>query len=384
METEQLIAHGNQSREDNNPEAALAYYAQAFTQDRRSASAFNNYGNVLRECGEPDGALPFLLRAAQLEPTNATTQFNLAVTYLQQGNYTKGWAQYEARWNFEHLDGKLPVFTQPRWTGQDLKDKTIFVMSEQGHGDTIQFVRFLWNLHIMGATIILQVTDNLAALLKNSVVINQLIDIDHVPAEFDYWSPIMSLPGILGCTLENLGTPINYLNADAGLSAKWRNALGPKYRLRVGFAWSGRRDTWLNRHKGMPFNLMLGMIKRNPQYEWVNLQVDCTPEEDTELTAAGVTCFRFPENITSFADTAALISHLDVVLSVDTAVAHLAGALGRPTWIMLNWFGTDWRWLLNSESSPWYTTARLFRQPTMGDWNSVTDKIEKYLTWFKV
>ena len=127
---------------------------------------------------------------------------------------------------------------------------------------------------------------------------------------------------------------------------------------------------------------MLQLIKDNPQYEWINLQIDATAEEEQALSAVGVTAY--PGSITSFADTAALIMHMDVVVSIDTAISHLAGALGRPTWIMLNWFGTDWRWLLNRDSSPWYSTARLFRQPAMDDWASVTKKVAKFLSFMKV
>jgi ADP-heptose:LPS heptosyltransferase len=132
----------------------------------------------------------------------------------------------------------------------------------------------------------------------------------------------------------------------------------------------------------MPFETMLDLIKRNPGYEWINLQVDCNPEEEQQLVNAGVGAY--PGAITSFADSAALIHHMDVVLSVDTAVAHLSGALGRPTWVMLNQFGLDWRWLLDRDSSPWYSTATLFRQPKIGDWNSVTNKIHKFLSWYKI
>jgi ADP-heptose:LPS heptosyltransferase len=132
----------------------------------------------------------------------------------------------------------------------------------------------------------------------------------------------------------------------------------------------------------MPFEVMLTLIQRNPTYEWVNLQCDCTKEEEAQLTAEGV--LAYPGAIQSFADTAALMMHMDVILSVDTAVAHLAGALGRPVWIMLNQYGLDWRWLLDRDSSPWYSTARLFRQPVQDDWASVTDKVHKYLSWYKI
>ena len=380
MTTEQLIEQGNKCREDNLPAQALAYYAQAFTQDPDSFSAHNNYGNVLRELGRPDRAIPYLETALKIIPTQSTANFNLAVAYLLQGDYARGWPQYEWRWKFEHLDGQLPKHTQPRWTGQDLAGRTILVIGEQGHGDNIQFFRFLSDLNQLGARIILQVTATVLPLFQHPSI--QVITFDETPGEFDYWSPIMSLPGVLNVTLENLPNILHYLVANPASIQEWQKRLGLKKRLRVGFCWSGRRDTWINRHKGMPFDTMLGMIRSNPDYEWINLQADCTQEETAQLKAAGATCF--PEIAHSFATTAALIHHLDVVLSVDTAVAHLAGAMGRPTWVMLNYFGLDWRWLLNRDDSPWYPSARLFRQPGLGDWASVTDRISQYLTWFKV
>lgn len=382
METELLIAHGNQCREDRNPEGALAYYAQALVQDRRSQGAFNNYGNVLRELGDPTGAIPFLQRAISLDPKNPTANFNLAVAYLLSGNYELGWQQYETRWNYEHLAGSLPNFTQPRWSGEDLKDKIILVIGEQGHGDNIQFVRFIGDLTDRGARVVLNINASLEPLFRSLRSIAQIVvDGVNLP-EFDYWTPIMSIPGIIGCTLENLSHVQYYIEADPAKIKFWQETLGPKNRLRVGFCWSGRRDTWINLHKAMPFEAMLELIKRNPDYEWINLQTDCTPEEESKLLSAGVNAY--PGTITSFADTAGLLHHLDVVLSVDTAVAHLAGALGRPVWIMLNDYGLDWRWLLDRDSSPWYSTARLFRQPKMDDWISVTDKVHKYLEWYKI
>jgi ADP-heptose:LPS heptosyltransferase len=192
----------------------------------------------------------------------------------------------------------------------------------------------------------------------------------------------MSIPGILGITLENLPKPVNYLNVDQNRQQEWLQILGPKTRMRVGFCWSGRRDAWLNRHKGMPFEDMLDLIKTNSQYEWVNLQIDATPEEEAQLVQAGVLIF--PGSTSGFADTAGQLMHMDVVVTVDTAVAHLAGALGRPTWIMLNKFAVDWRWLVDRNTSPWYSTALLFRQEKMGDWSTVCNKITKNLKLYKI
>jgi len=381
MHTEELIDLGNRCREENNPEGALAYYAQALTQDRRSASAFNNYGNVLRESGDPAGAIPFLQRSIQLAPAHPTAQFNLAVALLLAGDYAKGWPQYETRWNYEHLAGTLPNYSQPRWTGQDIQDKTVLIIGEQGHGDNIQFVRFVGDLTARGAKVIMTLNSSLKPLIVGAAIPTILTDGDALP-EFDYWIPIMSIPAVIGSTLDNIAAVQYYLTADASLQRAWQERLGPKRRLRVGFCWSGRRDTWINRHKAMPFEVMLELIQRNPGYEWVNLQCDCTAEEEAELVAAGVTAY--PGAIQSFADSAALLMHMDVVLSVDTAVAHLAGALGRPVWVMLSQYALDWRWLLDRDSSPWYSTARLFRQPVRGDWASVTERIHKFLSWYKI
>ena len=378
----QLIEEGNRLRGENRPDQALKCYMLAMVQDPNSAAAFNNYGNVMRECGHPRRGIPFLQYAIEADPNNVTARFNLAVSYLILGDYERGWPAYESRWQYEHLAGTEPQHPQPRWRGEDLKDKTILVVGEQGHGDNIQFCRFLLNLHSAGARVLFQTTEGLIPLLSTSPVISWIGRYDQQPPEFDYWIPIMSIPGVLGITLENLPRQVQYITPQPDQQAAWLKVLGAKKRMRVGFSWSGRRDAWLNRHKGMPFETMLELIKNNPQYEWINLQTDATAEEDEQLAAAGVT--RYPGAIASFADTAALVSNLDVVISVDTAIAHLAGAMGRPTWLMLQWFATDWRWMLDRDSSPWYSTVRIFRQPSMGDWTAVTKKIEQYLSWFKV
>jgi len=377
-----LIERGNQHRAAHEPELALKCYAQVLVEDPDNAAAFCNYGNVLRECGYPQRAIPFLQNSILLDPNNITSQFNLAVAYLLMGDYARGWPQYETRWHYEHLAGTQPKFDQPRWQGEDIRDKTILVVGEQGHGDCVQFSRFIFNLNAMGARIKLQVTDGLIPLLSQSNIIEHTGSYNDNMGEFDYWVPIMSIPGILGITVKNLPRLHHYLTAPGNLIQDWQKRLGPKTRMRVGVSWSGRKDSWIHQHKSVPFPVILDMIRTNPQYEWINLQVDASAEEEQQLSQVGVT--RYPGSITSFADTAALMMHMDVVVSVDTAISHLAGALGRPTWIMLNQYGQDWRWLLDRNDSPWYPSATLFRQPLRGDWASVTRKISQYLSWFKV
>jgi hypothetical protein len=383
--TEHLIAQGNTYREQHQPELALQQYATAMAADRGSSAAFNNYGNVLREIGDPVGSIPFLQHAIHLDPANVTHHFNLSVAYLLSGDYVRGWPAYEARHNFEHLRGTIPNYPWARWNGEDLQGKSIFVRGEQGHGDIIQFVRFIQNLKNIGGTVTVQVTDGMIPLIQSSEIGRgvRVLSYAESPGDaFDYWLPLMSLPGKLNVRVDNLPTVIQYLNPNPALVADWRRNLGAKNRLRVGFAWSGRRDSWINQHKAMPFATMLALIQSQPDYEWYNLQTDCTAEEEQQLVTAGVRCF--PGGIASFADTAALVANLDVVVSVDTATAHLSAALGKPTWIMLNNYAPCWRWLLNRDDTPWYATARLFRQPRMGDWASVVDKIKLHLKLFKI
>lgn len=383
MTTEELIAHGNTCRANNDPEKALSYYAQALAQDRHNHSAWNNYGNVLREVGEPRAAVPFLEYANLLQPQNTVSQFNLAVALLLAGDYARGWPQYEHRWNYEHLAGTLPRYQQPRWTGQDLTGRTVLIVGEQGHGDNIQFLRFARDIKQRGARVIGQFNNNIGPLAELLPWVDEIVSIKDTPENFDYWAPIMSLPGVLGTTLETLPQDLFYVKPRAKKVQWWLQTLGPKRKLRVGFCWSGRPDSWINQHKGLPFEIMLDLIARNPNYDWINLQLDATAEQTDALIKAGVVIYP-GDAIHNFADSAALIQGLDVVVAVDTAVAHLSGALGRPTWIMLNWFATDWRWLLERNDSPWYPSARLFRQPSMGDWASVIERINQYLTWFKV
>lgn len=382
MNTDQLIAQGNFFREQNQPEQSLACYAQAFVLDHRCEHAWNNYGNVIREMGYPDRAIPFLQQAVALNPNNVTAQFNLAVSYLLLGDYATGWSAYESRWNYEHLSGTIPQFTQPRWTGQSLDGKRILISGEQGHGDNIQFVRFAYNLWALGAEIYIQVTDSVAPLLSASSMFKWIGGYNQTPPEFDYWVPIMSLPGVLGIRVDNIPQLVGYLGADLQLTQQWAKLLGPKHSMRIGISWSGRRDTWINRHKSVTFENIVKLIKNNPDNQWINLQADCTDNESHVLNSLGV-C-QYPGTIKTFADTAALMMNLDLVISVDTAVSHLSGALGRPTWIMLNNYAVDWRWLLNRHDSPWYSTVKLFRQPAFNDWASVTDKVSQYLKLFKI
>ena len=385
MNTNDLIASGNLAREQHDPEKAIAFYAQAFVQDPNHSGAFNNYGNVLREMGHTQRAIPFLETARLLDPSSVTAEFNLAVAHLMLGNYEQGWRLYESRWRYEHLDGTKPKLPSPEWQGEDLRGKTILVIGEQGLGDQIQFLRFTGNLLDMGAKIRLHVSPGIKPLLINTpeAIVGITCNTEDEIGPFDYWVAMMSLPRLLHMKLENVQHYLQYVQPDPERVKAWSERLGiPKNRMRIGVAWSGRRDSWINQHKSMSAETMAALVRKYPEHQWVSLQVDASDEDTAVIKAAGVECY--PGTIKDFADTAALMHHLDLVISVDTAAAHLAGAMGRPVWIPLNSYGPCWRWMQNRDDSPWYTTARLFRQEKYGDWSAPMAKIAKFLGFFKI
>jgi tetratricopeptide (TPR) repeat protein len=383
MNIDQLLEQGNQHRANHQPELALKCYAAILGEDFNHGAAFNNYGNVLREMGYPARAIPFLHAAHDIDPSNVTTEFNLAVAYLINGDYEKGWRYYEARWRYEHMSGVKPKLPKPEWTGQDLKDKTILLVGEQGLGDQIQFLRFSANLLSAGAKIKLVLSPSVKTLFPSPA--GHIIGV-YAPGEdlgeYDYWISMMSIPRVIGLRLETITHQLQYIAATPEKVKEWTSRLGVKKRMRIGVCWRGREDSWIHNHKAIPIEKITDLIRRNPEHQWINLTVDSTEEESAAITAAGGECY--PGTIKDFSDTAGLMHHLDLVISVDTANAHLAGAMGRPVWIPLNAYGNCWRWLLKREDSPWYPSARLYRQPVIGDWDSVINRMHKFLGFFKI
>jgi len=378
MDANQLVHDGNNFRNSTQPDKALACYAQAFVLDPTNMHAWNNYGNTLREMGEPLRAIPFLQHAIALDPTDVTANFNLSVAYLLAGDLDKGFDQYEWRWKYEHLDGQLPQLVKPKWNGESLQNKTILITGEQGIGDQIQFARYIKNLHELGAKVIFQVTEGLGELFLTNPLLYQLItDIKHAQ-EYDYWLPVMSLGRMFKTVEHELG----YVKAHPTLVNDWNNILGIKKQMRVGICWSGRKDSWLNQHKSIPVEKILELVNLNPDIEWINLQIQLSPEETAAIDNSPVKVF--PGLIRHWADTAGLVHHLDMVISVDTAIAHLAGAMGKQLWIPLNKYAIDWRYLTNTNTSKWYPTARLFRQTQISDWNDVIQTMHKFLQKVKI
>jgi hypothetical protein len=310
-----------------------------------------------------------------IDSNNADAMWNSALLCLLIGDFAAGWAGREIRWQ-AHMRPLYPNFAQPMWRGtQDVKGKTVLLYAEEGNGDTIQLVRYAPDLAARGARVILAVQDALQPLLTGLPGVSLCVPRSSPLPPFDLHCPICSLPFAFGTRLETIpsGTPYLPPPAQARLQSweqRLRERLGADRTFRVGLVWSGNPNHGNDRNRSMPLRTLLRLLDVDATF--VSLQKDARPEDQAILEQEGVV--DLTANLSDFADTAALISCLDIVISVDTSVAHLAGALARPTWIMLP-YSPDFRWLLDRDDSPWYPTARLFRQSAARDWNEVVDRV---------
>lgn len=321
MTPDELVHIGNNYRNSTEPAKALECYAQAFIAQPENIHAWNNYGNVLREMGEPKRAIPFLQHAIALDETYVTAQFNLSVAYLLAGDLHNGFKQYEWRWQYEHLAGTLPQLDKPMWEGQDLRGKKILVLWEQGLGDTIQFVRFFKDLHDLGAKVLFHTHMGMCELFNDNPYVYEVSDNRDDLTGYDYYITTMSLARVLNITLDNLDNS-PYIVAQNQYIEPWRERLGAKTKMRVGVCWSGRKDSWINQHKGMHVSTILQLINARPEIEWINLLADANEEESQYILNSSMRVF--PSSIRHWGDTAGLLHHLDLVISVDTAIAHLS------------------------------------------------------------
>lgn len=360
-------------------EEALARYDRAVGINPQHPEWRNSRAWARLQMGKFDAALADLMQVTGTAPQYPGGQLNLGFHRLLMGDFEKGLPLYEAR---QHLPGQefVRLFPQPRWTGaQALKGKTLLVHAEQGLGDTIQFCRFLPQLKEKGADIHFLVQPQLKRLLQGANLPVTLCEAP--PPGFDYHIPLMSLPLALGVTLNNIPAPVPYLTAEAERVASWTARLG-KSGLRVGIAWSGR-DEAAARDKA--FRLAeLAPLAQIEGVRLISLQKGESARQIAELPA-GMTVEVFDDldsgddlRGAAFVDTAAVMANCDLVVTADSAPAHLAGALGRPTWTLLRNV-PDWRWHLNRTDTPWYPTMRLFRQPARGDWTSVIAEVAQEL-----
>jgi tetratricopeptide (TPR) repeat protein len=369
---------------------AEACHRQALAIQPDYAEGHNNLGSTLNDQGRIEEAVASYRRALEIKPDFAQAHWNESMCKLLLGNFTEGWKQYEWRRlvkpaSFSRSELLERHFAQPQWLGSEpLQGKTILLHAEQGLGDTIQFCRYAALAADKGATVILQVPIALKALLT------ELAGVTYVAAEgetlppFDFHCPLLSMPLAFGTRLASIPATIPYLFADPAKVGAWRDKLGTAGSLqsgllRIGLAWAGnplhRND--LNRSIPLADFLAIANGHGHGQAGFYCLQKELKPADRVLLDAHREIQY-FGNDLHDFADTAALIDLMDLVITVDTAVAHLAAAMGKPVWILLP-FQPDWRWLRDREDSPWYPTARLFRQPAMGAWESVLDKVRHAL-----
>jgi tetratricopeptide (TPR) repeat protein len=364
----------------NRIDEAIAACLMALEIDPSLGAAHSNLGNAYLALNDLPKAIEAFSTALQISPGDRVFRKNLGYAYLAGGRFRDAWPLYEERL---HAASTNPIrnLGKPQWKGDaDIRLKTLLVHSEQGLGDTIQFARFAAVLAQRGANVVLEVQPQLMTLLGAidgpSLVIGKG---DPIPS-FDLHCPLLSLPLALGTDLDSIPRSAPYLRADPGKSARW-DARFPRdpSRLRVGLVWSGQQRHKNDHNRSIPVAL-LRKLALSQRAQFFCLQNEIR-ESDRAALAGMPEITNVCQELASFGDTAALIDNMDLVISVDTSVAHLAGAMGKPTWIMLP-FAADWRWMLTREDSPWYPSVRLFRQPCVGEWKPVISRLEAEITAF--
>jgi tetratricopeptide (TPR) repeat protein len=358
--------------EQGKLDEAVACYWRAVAMKPDLAETHSNLGLALCAQGKLDEAAACYRRALALKPDYAEAHWNQSLLVLLTGDFERGWAEYEWRWRSKQQRFQRRDFSQPLWDGEPLAGRTILVHAEQGLGDTIQFVRYLPLVKQRGGAVIFECPRALLPLLSSCAGIDRVVARgDELPA-FEVQAPLLSLPGIFHAALGAIPAAIPYLAADPGLVQQWRQELSGSAGFKIGIAWQGDPKHRNDHARSIPLDCF-EPLAQSPGVELISLQKETGVEQlqgryhildlGDRLDAAG-----------AFLDTAAIMMNLDLIIAADSAVAHLAGALGVPVWLALP-FAPDWRWLLKREDSPWYPHHRLFRQSRPGDWNEVFERI---------
>jgi tetratricopeptide (TPR) repeat protein len=374
---EALNNRGNALQKLDRHDDALACYERALAINPVNAELHYNRGNALAALGRHRNALASCAQAITVNPDYVNAHWNEALLRLRLGDYPGGLKKYEWRWKRGEGAKKKRNFTQALWLGETpLAGRTILVHAEQGFGDTIQFARYAAILAKQGAQVILEVQPPLKALLANIGGGVRVIGSGEEIPSFDLHCPLLSLPLALRTELGTIPSDTPYLVAPADRVERWNDRLPPRRGLRVGMAWSGSATHADDRNRSIALGQLISLFDA-PGIQFISLQKELR-DDDAQLLAGDPRMADLREHLGDYSDTAALVAQLDLVISVDTSVAHLAGALGKPVWILLP-FCPDWRWLLDRDDSPWYPSARLFRQPRIGDWESVIGQVGREL-----
>jgi tetratricopeptide (TPR) repeat protein len=352
-------------------DAAAASYERAIGIRPDYAEAYHNLGNARKELGDLDAAAANCDKAIAIKLDFADAYWTKGSVLLLKGNFAQGFELLEWRWKRQDAGGKSRNFVQPLWLGKEtLEHKTILLHSEQGLGDTIQFCRYARQVAEKGASVILEVPKPLVGLLQELAGVSQLVEQGKALPAFDYHCPLMSLPLAFNTTLDAISNPFPYLRPRKEKVEFWSKKLGVKTRARVGLVWSGNARYKSDQNRSFPLESLLPYLPG--EYEYICLQKDLRQIDEVPLRSSSIAFLG--DRLGDFTDTAALCELMDAVISVDTSVAHLSGALGRPTWILLP-YAPDWRWLLDRDDSPWYSSAKLYRQGNDFKWDSVFERM---------
>lgn len=376
-DVEALCDHGNALQALGRHAEALASFDAAVAVAPDHVEALTNRGNVLQALARHGEALDSYARALALRPGDAQVLWNAALAHLALGDYARGWPLYEFRWRIPSLQLSSRDTSHPQWRGEeDLHGRTVLLHAEQGFGDAIQFIRYAPELAARGADVVVACAAPLRRLFSGVEGVRQVVvPPDEALPPFDFHAPLMSLPLACRTTLASIPrTP--YLVASPSRQHAWKQRLGPA-RRRVGLVWSGNPDFPAARLKALPARLLAPLVAA-PDCRFVSLQLGAARAEVAEL---GPGVIDASAELADFEETAALVAGLDLVIGIDTAVAHLAGGLGVPVWILLP-YAADWRWLVGREDSPWYPSARLFRQAEPLAWEPVLERVAReFLAW---
>jgi Tfp pilus assembly protein PilF len=351
---------------------AMREFQQVLELDPNLAPAHSNLGILLKDLGRPEEAKACYRRAIALKRDYADAHWNLALVLLRQGQFKEGWAEYEWR---KHVRSAVPLpnFPMPQWMGEPLDGKTILLYPEQGLGDAIQFIRYAPMVAQRGGNVIVACPPTLRRIFEPSFEMARFIDFTGQFPPIDVQCSLVSLPLAFDTGLDSIPAHIPYLKTDSALVEKWSARLGNRDgRKRVGIAWAGNPAHYNDRNR----SIALGELRA--LFELTDISFFSLQKERRSAEVLPAAVMDFAGEFTDFAQTAALIENLDLVVAVDTSVAHLAAAIGKPTWVLLP-FVTDWRWLLNREDSPWYPTMRLFRQSNAGSWKEPLETIVQSL-----
>lgn len=345
---------------------AVAAHRCAVAADPDYAKGHANLAVALRNAGEIDEALAVSHRAVALDPEQPLAQYNHAHFLLMNGDFVNGFEAYRWRRKCKTLSDGDPTFSEPEWQGEPLEARTLLLFAEYGLGDALHFVRYVPMVTALGGKVILQVQPALAALLRQLSDVTVIARGEALP-RFDLQLPLMSLPRVFGTTLDTIPAEVPYLHPDPARLSRWRAALADVTALKVGVVWAGNARHKGDRQRSLPAASVLPRLVM-PGVQLYSLQKEPRLEDGEVLAALGRDIIDLAPALGDFADTAAAVAALDLVIAVDTSVAHLAGALGRTVW-MLTPYALDWRWLREREDSPWYPTMRLFRQRSPREWD---------------